>query len=70
MSTAELIIALKELPLEERAVVFAAALGPLTPDRLAALRLLSDYMPDGTLHLDDDLDDFVEPEVYVPRENS
>jgi len=69
MSTAELIAALKELPLEERAIIFEAALGPLTPERLAALQLLPDYLPGGDLYIDDGLDDFIDPSEYMPQEN-
>jgi hypothetical protein len=66
MSIAELITALMGLPLEERAMLFEAALGPMTPDRLAALQLLPDYLPGGSLYIDDSLDDFIEPDKYMP----
>jgi hypothetical protein len=66
MSIADLITALKALSLEERAMVFESALGPLTSERLAALQLLPDYLPGGALYIDDGLVDFIDPDEYTP----
>lgn len=68
MSTTELITALQELSVTERAKIFEAVLVPLTSDQKAAINLLPEYMPGGALYMEDENPiDFIEPDMYLSQ---
>lgn len=50
MSHIEIVMALKQLSVEEQANVLQEVFGTLTPNRFAALLLLADYVP-GVEHI-------------------